>query len=95
MHHRACVLCARLRLLRAVLRPMPHSLTLIKSSSAPAHPKSNTQRLRLMILMMPAVFRYEDFALPMEPTDSPYYKDNENYTVGVNYKAYKWADRTW
>ena len=49
----------------------------------------------MLLVMMPVVFRYEDFALPMEPTDSPYYKDNDNYTVGVNYKAYKWADRTW
>ena len=48
------------------------------------------------LLGTPRVDRYyEDFALPLEPTDSPYYKDNQNYTVGVNYKAYKWADRTW
>ena len=47
------------------------------------------------LLGTPRVDRYEDFALPLEPTDSPYYKDNQNYTVGMNYKAYKWADRTW
>ena len=47
------------------------------------------------LLGTPLVDRYEDFALPLEPTDSPYYKDNQNYTVGMNYKAYKWADRTW
>ena len=48
-------------------------------------------------IMFPAALDGDGFHLPLEPTDSPHFRDNENYLVGgsLNYKAYKWADRTW